>query len=182
MKHKFLCTFGLWIAMIAGLAAAQQMPGSKSPSVTMAPAPLTSVTQGKPGTVTLDFRVARGFHINSNKPTSEFLIPTALKLEAPTDIVIGKVTYPAGEDMSFPFAPDEKLNVYTGDFKINVVVRPLHNVVPTKYAFRGNLKYQACDKAACYPPKLSPVNFEVKVTKGVSTTRRNPAQSPHVHR
>ncbi len=88
----------------------------------------------------------------------------------------------AGENMSFPFAPDEKLNVYTGDFKINVVVRPLHNVVPTKYAFRGNLKYQACDKAACYPPKLLPVNFEVKVTKGVSTTRRNPAQSPHVHR
>jgi hypothetical protein len=182
MKHKFLCNCGIWIATIAGLAAAQQMPGSKSPSVTMAPAPLTSVTQGKPGTVTLDFRVARGFHINSNKPTSEFLIPTALKLEAPTDIVIGKVTYPAGENMSFPFAPDEKLNVYTGDFKINVVVRPLHNVVPTKYALHGHLKYQACDKAACYPPKLLPVNFEVKVTKGASRARRNPAQSPHVHR
>src|SRR5438270_9136383 len=119
----------------------------------MAPPPLTSVTQGKPGTVTLDFRVARGFHINSNKPTSEFLIPTALKLEAPTDIVLGKVTYPEGQEMSFPFSPDEKLSVYTGDFAVSVSVRPLAHVLLGKYVFRGNLRYQACDNAACYPPK-----------------------------
>jgi len=97
--------------------------------------------------------------------------------------VIGKVSYPKGEDMSFPFAPGEKLNVYTGDFAVRVVVRPLHNVVPTKYAIHGNLKYQACDNAACYPPKQLPVSFEVKVAKGVETApRRNPAQSPHAHR
>ena len=150
--------------------------------MTMAPPPLTSVTQGKPGTVTLDFRVARGFHINSNKPTSEFLIPTALKLEAPTDIVIGKVTYPAGEDMSFPFAPDEPLNVYSGDFTVTMKVRPLHSVLPGKYAIRGELKYQACDNAACYPPKKLPVNFEVKILKAASVGGKNPAQSPHAHR
>ena len=28
--------------------------------------------------------------------------------------------------MSFAFAPDEKLNVYTGDFKVDVLARPLH--------------------------------------------------------
>ena len=64
----------------------------------------------------LRFRVGSGFHVNSNQPKSEFLIPTVLKLSAPTDIVIGKVSYPAGTEMSFAFAPDDKLSVYTGEF------------------------------------------------------------------
>ena len=46
---------------------------------------------------------------------------------------------------------------------------------------RGELKYQACDNAACYPPKKLPVQFEVKVIKGPPPHRRNPGQSPHVH-
>ena len=85
--------------------------------------------------------------------------------------------------MSFPFSPDEKLNVYTGDFKIDVRVRPLKTVQTGQYMFRGSLRYQSCDNAACYPPKQLPVSFEVKVVKGAPTTvRKNPAQSPHVHR
>ena len=69
--------------------------------------------------VNLNFRVASGFHINSNTPKSEFLIPTGLKMDLPTDIVLGKIDYPAGKDLTFPFSPDEKLNVYSGDFAIN---------------------------------------------------------------
>jgi hypothetical protein len=168
--------------MLVSLAIAQDGPGRRVPSVTLAPVPLTAITRGKPGTVELQFRVGSGFHINSNTPKSEFLIPTVLKLDAPTDIVVGKVTYPAGVDRSFPFAPDEKINVYSGDFTLAVVVRPLAHVVPGKYALHGRLKYQACDNAACYPPKQLPVDFEVKVEKSkVVVHKKNPAQSPHAH-
>ena len=168
--------------LTASLATAQ-MTGPKTPYVTVAPPPLVTIPRGSRGTITLDFRVVRGFHVNSNTPHSEFLIPTALKFDTPTDIVIGKITYPQGRDVSFPFAPDEKLNVYSGDFQVALIVRPLHTVVPGKYAFHGQLKYQACDNAQCYPPKQLPVNFEVKVAKGTSTSgKRNPAQSPHAHR
>ena len=174
---------GLGVASL-GLAdpAFAQSPGTKTPSVTVAPVDPISVTRGKSGEVTVHFRVAPGFHINSNTPKSEFLIPTALKLEAPTDIAISKVTYPAGKDMSFPFAPDEALNVYTGDFDVTLTVRPLQSVLPSKYAIHGNLKYQACDNAACYPPKQVPVDFQVKVLKGATVSGPNPAQSPHAHR
>ena len=84
--------------------------------------------------------------------------------------------------MSFPFAPDEKLSVYTGVVILGVVVRPLVTVVPGKYAFHGQLKYQACDKAACYPPRQLPVDFQINVAKGSVVRKRNPGQSPHVHR
>ncbi len=164
------------------LASAQILGGPKAPSVSMSPTPLTGVRAGKPGQVALRFRVAAGFHINSNAPKSEFLIPTVLKLDAPTDIVIGKIKYPQGEELSFPFAPQEKLSVYSGTFEIAVMVRPLHDVIPTKYMIRGQLRYQACDNAACYPPKNLPVQFEIKVAKAAASPRRNPAQSPHIHR
>jgi Thiol:disulfide interchange protein DsbD, N-terminal len=162
---------------------AQDLTVPKAPSVSMSPPALMSIHAGKPGQVELRFHVVSGFHINSNTPKSEFLIPTVLKLDPPTDIMIGKVTYPKGEELSFPFAPDEKLSVYSGTFTVSVVVHPLHDVVPIKYMMRGNLRYQACDKAACYPPKNLPVQFEVKVAKPVPTAgRRNPAQSPHIHK
>jgi len=132
--------------------------------VTLEPPEITTVERGRPATVELQFRVASGFHINSNKPKQEYLKKTELELNPPTNIVIGKITYPDGQDQSFPFAPDEKLNVYTGDFAINVLVQPLKSVAPTNYTVHGFLKYQACDNAACYPPKQLPVTFEVKVT------------------
>lgn len=155
-----------------------------SPSVTLVSAPLTPITRGTGGLVKLRFRISGGYHINSNKPKEEFLIPTTLKLNAPTDIAITKVTYPPGEDRAFEFDPNDKLNVYTGEFTVTVGVRPLKDVVQGKYAIHGTLKYQACDNRACYPPKTVPVDFEVKVQKakaGSSRPARPNRQSPHVH-
>jgi hypothetical protein len=169
------------LLLISAWAWAQDDLGPQGPAVKMAPAPVISVVQGKPATVPLSFRVASGYHINSNKPKSEFLIPTVLKVEATTDIIIGKTTYPDGQDMSFAFAPDEKLNVYTGDFNVDVLVRPLHSVTAGKYVVRGTLKYQACDNSACYPPKQLPISFDVKIAKAPAVHGKNPAQSPHAH-
>lgn len=169
------------LLLLPAWALAQEEFGPKGPVVKVASAPVVTAVQGKPATASLSFNVASGYHINSNHPKSEFLIPTALKIEATTDIVIGKTIYPDGQDMSFAFAPDEKLNVYTGDFKVGVLVRPLHSVQPGKYIVRGSLKYQACDNTACYPPKNLPVSFDVKIAKAPPRHVANPAQSPHAH-
>jgi len=169
-----------FILLTATVLAFSQTPG-KAPSITMAAVPLTTAQRAKATMVNLNFRVPSGYHINSNTPKSEFLIPTALKMDLPTDIVLGKIEYPAGEEANFPFSPDEKLSVYTGDFTIAVAVHPLHSVVPGKYVMHGVLRYQACDNAACYPPKALPLSFEVKVVKEPPEHHANPAQSPHIH-
>ncbi len=172
------------ILLSFGMGWAQQ-PDSLLPNtswVEQVGHPTASVTRGKAQAIELDFRVKPGYHVNSNQPHSEFLIPTTLKLDPPTDMLIAKITYPAGEDRSFPFDPGSKLNVYTGDFVLRPVVRPLATVRPGPYKIRGELRYQACDDRACYPPKTMPVSFEVQVKKAPpSAGRRNPRQSPHVH-
>ena len=168
----------LVLILLAGTGLAQS---GKAPSVSIAPVPLVTAPRAAQTMVSLNFRVASGFHINSNTPKSEFLIPTALKMDIPTDIILGKIGYPEGKDLTFPFSPDEKLNVYSGDFTIKVGVHPLRAVVPGKYVMHGVLRYQACDNAQCFPPKTLPVSFDVKVVKEPPTPHRNPAQSPHLH-
>jgi thiol:disulfide interchange protein len=167
------------ILFVAITATAQTL--GKAPTLTMVPVALVTAQRATQTMVNLNFRIPHGYHINSNTPKSEFLIATALKMELPTDIVLGKIEYPPGEDASFPFSPDEKLSVYSGDFTIAVAVHPLHSVVPGKYEMRGVLRYQACDNAACYPPKNLPLSFQIKVVKEPPEHHANPAQSPHVH-
>jgi hypothetical protein len=163
------------------IAATSVGQSGKAPSVSMAPVETVTAQRAAQTPVSLNFRVASGFHINSNAPKSEFLIPTALKMDLPTDIVLGKIDYPEGKDLTFPFSPTEKLSVYSGDFEIKVIVHPLHSVNPGKYVMHGSLRYQACDNAQCFPPKTLPVNFDVKVVKEPPGPHKNPAQSPHVH-
>ncbi len=151
--------------------------------VSLAPIAPVAVGVGKPTRVTLQFRVAGGYHINSNKPKSDLLIPTVLKLDPPTGISISQTVYPAGEDLAFPFAPDEKLSVYTGDFAISTQLSAATGTPKGKYRVHGKLTSQACDNKACYPPRTMPVAFDVVVGKAPPKgPRRNPGQSPHVHR
>jgi DsbC/DsbD-like thiol-disulfide interchange protein len=176
----------LLLSFIPALAQNSALIASSKPKatqrVTAAPIAPVAVHPGGSRQVELAFRVARGYHINSNKPSSELLVPTVLSVSPPTNIVVAKMTYPAGEDRSFPFSPGEKLNVYTGDFALTALVRVTRTTPLGRYRVHGTLKYQACDDRACYPPGKVPVAFDVKVTKPAKTgRRRNPAQSPHVH-
>jgi len=180
LMRKLALTIASLILSLA--AVAQNSAVAKAPSITAAPIAPVSVQRGKSATFELDFRVAPGFHINSNQPHDEYLIPTSLKLDAPNDIVLGKITYPQGEDKSFAFAPDQKINVYANDVAITGMVRAMSTAPYGTSRVRGTLTYQACDNAACYPPKRLPVQFDVKVVRPPRAPRHNPAQSPHVHR
>lgn len=171
------------LATIAsGMALAQG--AAKVPKVTAVPIDKVTVKPGGSAPVQFMFQVAPGYHINSNKPKSELLIPTVVSLDVPTNISVAKVTYPAGEDLAFPFSPDEKLSVYTGDFAINAFVHASTATSKGTYRVHGRLRYQACDNRACYPPTNVPVTFDVTVakpTKKSSGTKKNPSQSPHIH-
>ena len=175
------------VMLIAGMAFAQaenDLPGARArvQKVQATPVAPVTVAPGKPAKVALKFRVVQGFHINSNKPKSELLVPTVVHLSPPTDLSVGNVNYPEGRDLTFPFAPDEMLNVYTGDFAVRALVSAAAKAPPGTYRVHGELKYQACDDRACYPPTKVPVSFDVHVNRAASTTpRRHPGQSPHIH-
>jgi len=161
MKRLF---FGLIAFLLAGLALAQA-PGEKLPSVIMAPVGNVQLRAGGSANLELDFRIGPEFHINSNKPRADYLIPTILKLNPQEPVTVADLKYPAGEDMTFAFSPNEKLSVYSGDFSINTVLKAPASAAAGTYPVTGELRFQACDRSACYPPRSIPVQFQVTVVK-----------------
>src|SRR5258706_15622918 len=71
-------------------AQAEELSPGKTggPSVNLVSAPLPSIIPREPGNGDLRFHIASGYHINSNKPSAEFMIPTAPHMDATTHIVI----------------------------------------------------------------------------------------------
>jgi len=160
MRSAFLL---LPLVFLVSVLTFAQEPGTRVPTVTMAPVGKVQLRAGGSATVELDFRVGSEFHVNSNKPHSELLIPTALHLTGIEPVKIAAVNYPAGQDVSFPFAPTEKLSVYSGDFTITAVVKASAKAANGTYPVSGELRFQACDRSACYPPRSIPVKFDVTV-------------------
>lgn len=140
------------------VAGAQQVGGFEAPAkakgyVSYVAEP-QRVPAGKRAVVELHFRVEEGYHINSHRPKSELLIPTELTLTPDPGMEdVGKIEYPAGTEYSFAISPEEKLDVYTGTILLRLPVLAKAG----EHTLTGALRYQACDKAACYPPKSLPV-------------------------
>ncbi len=153
-----LCTL-----LLASSFLSAQAPGTVQPTVILAPVANVHMSPGETRRVELDFRVNANFHINSNTPKSNLLIPTTLKLVAPKPLEISSIQYPPGEDQTFPFSPNEKLSVYSGDFTVYVLLKAPPFLHGSSFPVGGELYYQACDKNACYPPKKLPVDFNVTV-------------------
>ncbi len=141
------------------------------------------VSPGHSAPVQFTFHVQDPYHINSSQPLTEELIPTQLHFSLPPEVAFGKLQYPAGKLMSFPFDPNTKLSVYSGDFVIKGVVLAPGQASSGTYTVHGELKYQACDNNACYPPKKLPFAFNVKVgSGGKSVPKARPTKtSPHIH-
>jgi DsbC/DsbD-like thiol-disulfide interchange protein len=150
----------LLVLPAAGALQPQQVgdlsqPAPKAKSYIVYASEPQEVPAGKRSVLELHFRVVDGFHVNSHTPKSELLIPTQITLQPVAGVKAEAVEYPAGTSFSFSFDPSEKLDVYSGPFtmKLPVVAEAgTHTVV-------GTLRYQACDHAACYPPKNLPVQI-----------------------
>jgi DsbC/DsbD-like thiol-disulfide interchange protein len=164
MQPRLVLAAGLLALSLAGaplaslVANAQQVgnldaPAPKPKSYVLYAAEQQNVTAGKRSVLELHFRVVDGFHVNSHTPKSELLIPTQITLQPAAGVKAETVEYPAGTSYSFSFDPTEKLDVYTGAFTVKLPVVADAGA----HSIDGTLRYQACDHAACYPPKSLPV-------------------------
>ena len=116
------------------------------------------VVAGKPQDVELRFRVQDGFHINSHTPKDELLIPTVLKVDEASGLRVMNESYPEGVSFRLPIGEGETLDVYQGEFRVM-----LRMVVPKGAStLNGTLHYQACDNAACFPPRNLAVHVAVR--------------------
>ncbi len=111
------------------------------------------------GTVVLE--IPKELHVNSNRPKSEYAIPTTVKVVG-NGVQVGKVTFPRGTDRKFQFS-ENLLNVYEG-----TVFFPFTVAVPKNYrgdsiSVKATVRYQACTEEVCYPPRSKDVTLTARI-------------------
>ena len=144
-----LASGALWAqGFSGGLRAASILPG-----------PVVKLQPGKTAEVSVAIQIRPNYHINSNAPADEYLIPTRLTWE-PSGLDWKKTDYPEAETVSYSFS-DKPLSVYS-----NKIVIVSHFAVPESVPaslkeLKGKLRYQACNNRACLPPKTVEVSVPV---------------------
>jgi DsbC/DsbD-like thiol-disulfide interchange protein len=107
-------------------------------------------------------RVAPGYHINDHKPTLDYLIPTALKVDTLDQFVVKDVVYPKGTPKKFPFA-DVPLSVYEGSITVGAVLQAAKTAPPGIYTLKAKFAYQACNDHSCLAPTSVPLAITIKI-------------------
>jgi DsbC/DsbD-like thiol-disulfide interchange protein len=104
--------------------------------------------------------IQTGFHVNSDKPSEEYLIPLRLTWTATGALEPGAVSYPKPATAQ---VGTQKLSVFTGSFDLvaNFKVGATASAGPGAVA--GKLRYQACNDRACFPPKTVEVTVPYQV-------------------
>lgn len=120
-----------------------------------------TVTRGTATRATVVLSVPGDLHVNSNRPSGEYMIATTVRATA-SGAKIGAISYPRGHNRKFEFS-EQTLNVYEGrvSFGFNVTVPAGYkgNSVPVRVV----VKYQACTNQVCYPPKSKEVTLTARV-------------------
>ena len=105
------------------------------------------------GTITA--KIADGWHVNSNKPSEEFAIPTVLELDPATAELV-EAQYPPHQMKAFEFTGGKQLAVYDGTFPIGFRAK----LKPGATKIVATLKYQACSDRVCLPPNTASVEID----------------------
>jgi hypothetical protein len=112
--------------------------------------------------VRIPVMVDKGFHVNSNTPAEDYLIPLKLVWNPGGGLIGGDVTYPKPAMEKYTF-DDKPISVFTGDFELLVHFQVAPDAPAGPGVKVGKLRYQACDDRACYPPKTVEVSVSYQV-------------------
>ncbi|HSQ74837.1 MAG TPA: thioredoxin family protein [Bacteroidota bacterium] len=134
--------------------------------------PSKSITAAAGSTVDVQLtaRIAEQWHVNSNTPNEDFLIPSVVTARA-SGIRLIRVRYPEAKDLALSFA-DKPVSVYEGDVVFGLTFTVAEATPPGKQNAEITLSYQACNDKTCMPPSNATVTLVVDVTPAV------PAESP----
>lgn len=101
--------------------------------------------------------VQPGFHVNSDKPTDEYVIPLKLTWSN-GPLTVESITYPKPEEIK---VGNETLSVFTGDFSITSHFAVPQQAHPGSTVMTGKLRYQACNNQMCLRPATADVRVPV---------------------
>ena len=160
----------LLAAWLPGRAAAAVPSPAELLQITAVLAP--SAEPGK-GVLKVTASLAEGWHVNSHTPSEDYLIPTAVALDAAGGVSAGQARYPEGQAVKFSFS-DKPLSVYQKTFAIEV---PVTWQGGPPEALSGKIDFQACNDKQCLAPASLPFRATLSAEPTPSTRPGTPRHS-----
>lgn len=161
-------------ALPNAIAVPQDAAPLPSPSAVVKPHTFVSfepVPRGKEFQIAVVVEIARGFHMNSHKPTDPYLIPTTLTPQVPAGLRLIDTIYPLGRLEKFSFSPNKPLDVYTGSVTLRLKLEAGADAPLGAVTIPITLRYQACNDTTCLQPVKVPVDAKFEVAAAGAKAR-----------
>jgi thioredoxin:protein disulfide reductase len=97
--------------------------------------------------------IENGWHINSNQPGEDFLIPTLLSVTSQAKIDTANIVYPVSAKIKTGFS-DAPLSVFLDESVITGVITAADND-SAEITVNFELQYQACNNQTCSAPETA---------------------------
>jgi uncharacterized protein len=129
------------------------------------------VTRGKEFQAAVVVEIAKGFHMNSHKPSDAYLIATTITPQLPPGFQLLDTMYPAGQLEKFSFSPNKPLDVYTGKVTLRLRIAAAADAPLGPTTIPVTLRYQACNDTTCLQPVKIPVEVKFEVAAAGAKSR-----------
>ena len=149
---------------VCGLLLACCLPGLRaqgSGALTVGQIDPATAKRGATFVEKIPLHLKAGFHVNSNAPADEFLIPLKLTW-APGPVQPDPVNYPKPQFENYAFS-QKPVSVFSGTFVVETKFKVPADAKPGPAAINGKLRYQACNSKECLPPKIIEVQVPVEI-------------------
>jgi DsbC/DsbD-like thiol-disulfide interchange protein len=153
------------VLLLASLPVASQnsrIGQAGNPVLTQAPDPTPVIAhRGKPVTIPLQLILKNGYHMNSNQPKDEYLIPLRVTWD-PSVLTQRSITYPPPKLETYEFS-DKPLSVYSSDVRIDTALDVPADAKAGPLQLTGKVRYQACTDKMCLQPKTFAVAVPIEI-------------------
>ena len=151
MKKTGIFLAVLFLTFIAGNSISFAQLGSDvKPVHLLTYQSFDKVYPGSEFKVAVKVMVDSGWHINSDKPHEDFLIPSQFSLDTSLFKLV-KVAYPQAEDIKLDIS-ETPLSVWEREVYVAAMVKAPDSLAPGEYTLPLYLDYQACNNMTCMPP------------------------------
>jgi hypothetical protein len=162
MALKNFCGLKPLLPLLAGVLLLPVLPGQNDGHMTVGQMPKVAGARNASVQAKIPCSVEQGFHVNSDKPAEEYLIPLKLSWTATGALQPGAVVYPKAQLEKYAFS-QKPLSVFTGNFDVIANFKVAANAPAGPGIATGKLRYQACNNNACFAPKSIDISISYQV-------------------
>ncbi len=162
MKRRSIFLAVLFFIFVAGYSVSFGQPGGAAKPVHLLTyQSFDKVYPGSEFKVAVKVMVDSGWHINSDKPHEDFLIPSQFSVDTSVFHLV-KVAYPQAQDIKLEIS-ETPLSVWESEVYVAALVKAPDSLTPGKYTLPVYLDYQACNNMTCMPPNTAKNSIVVEI-------------------